>query len=100
MEKEDKKMIIAFILFTLIIILTTINIITLADRIKNDKNKVEVTDTTYNTVILDSIKYNIIERDSIIYHIKHDYEDSIENIKHLDDSTSVMLFEHLARERD
>lgn len=100
MEKEDKKIIIGFIIFILIVILTVINIITFANRIKNDKNKVEVPDTTYNTIVLDSIKYNIIERDSIIYHIKHDYEDSIENIKHLDDSTSVMLFEHLARERD
>ena len=100
MEKEDKKIIIAFILFVLIVILTVINIITFANRIKNDKNKVEVVDTTYNTIILDSIKYNIIERDSIICHIKHDYEDSIENIKHLDDSSSIMLFEYLARERD
>lgn len=100
MEKENKKIIIAFMLFTLIIILTTINIITFVNRIKNDKNKVEVTDTTYNTVVLDSIKYNIIERDSIIYHIRYYYEDSIKNIKHFDDSTSVVLFEQLARERD
>lgn len=100
MEKEDKRLTISFMLFCFIIILTTINIMVFVDRIKNDKNKIEITDTTYNTVVLDSIKYNIIERDSIICHIKHDYEDSIENIKHLDDSSSIMLFEYLARERD
>lgn len=99
MEKEDKKLIIAFILFTLIIILTTINVITLVDRIKNDKNKIEITDTTYNTIVLDSIKHNIIVRDSIIYHIRHDYEDSIAVVVNLDDSSSVVLFKQLTRER-
>ena len=96
MEKGDK------IILWILLIIAIITIIGLGFTKTNNHKKetIEIIDTTYNTIILDSIKYNIIIRDSIIYNIKHDYEDSIENIKHLDDSTSVMLFENLARERD
>lgn len=96
MENQNKIFLIILIIVILInIVSTIINI-----RYINKRENIKIIDTTYNTIVLDSIRYNIIERDSIIYHIKHYYEDSIENIKHLDDSSSVMLFEHLARERN
>lgn len=96
MEKEYK------IILWVVLIIAIISIITFAFTKINNYNKetIEIVDTTYNTITLDSIKYNIIVRDSIVYHIKHDYEDSITVIVNLDDSSSVMLFEHLARERD
>lgn len=96
MGKEDK------IILWVILIITIISIIGFAFTKVNNYNKenIEIVDTTYNTITLDSIKYNIMVRDSIVYHIKHDYEDSIAVIVNFDDSSSVMLFEHLARERD
>ena len=52
-------------------------------------------DTSYNRVVIDSIKYNIIERDSMIIHIK----DSIIYELHLnqtaDDSTVIVNFQKL-----
>lgn len=96
MEKEDK------IILWIILIIVIISVIGFVFTKVNNYNKetIEIVDTTYNTITLDSIKYNIIVRDSIVYHIKHDYEDSITVVVNLDDSSSVMLFEHLARERD
>lgn len=49
-------------------------------------------DTTYNTVVIDSIKYNIIQRDSIIYKIKIKIKEDEQEIITLDDSSSVKLF--------
>ncbi len=96
MEKENK------IILWIILIFTIITIIGFAfTKINNHKKEtIEVVDTTYNTITLDSIKYNIIVRDSIIYHIRHDYEDSITVVVNLDDSSSVVLFKQLTRERD
>lgn len=96
MEKEDK------IILWIILIFTIITIIGLAFTKTNNHKKetIEIIDTTYNTITLDSIKYNIIVRDSIIYHIRHDYEDSITVVVNLDDSSSVVLFKQLTRERD
>lgn len=54
-------------------------------------------DSSYINVI-DSIKYNIKERDSIIYKIKYKYEDSIIKANSLDDSSSVKLFKRLVSE--
>ena len=96
MEKEDK------IILLIVLIIAIISIIVFAfTKINNHKKEtIEIVDTTYNTIILDSIKYNIIIRDSIVYHIKHDYEDSITVVVNLDDSSSVVLFKQLTRERD
>lgn len=63
-----------------------------------NKKEIEIIDTTYNHIVLDSIRYNIIYRDSIIYHIKHEYEDSIKQSITYDDSTSLELFKRLVSE--
>lgn len=96
MEKENK------IILWIILIFTIITIIGFTfTKVNNYKKEtIKIVDTTYNTIILDSIKYNIIVRDSIIYHIRHDYEDSIAVVVNLDDSSSVVLFKQLTRERD
>lgn len=96
MGKEDK------IILWIVSIIAIISIIVFAfTKVNNHKKEtIEIVDTTYNTITLDSIKYNIIIRDSIVYHIKHDYEDSITVVVNLDDSSSVVLFKQLTRERN
>ena len=96
MDKKDK------IILWIILIFIIITIIEFAFTKVNNykKESIDIVDTTYNTITLDSIKYNIIIRDSIIYHIRHDYEDSITVVVNLDDSSSVVLFKQLTRERD
>ena len=43
-------------------------------KAKNNINdNIIIQDTTYNHIILDSIKYRLIEKDSIIYNIKEDF---------------------------
>lgn len=96
MEKRDE--IILWIILISIIITIIGFVFTNVNNYK--KENIEIVDTTYNTITLDSIKYNIIIRDSIIYHIRHDYEDSITVVVNFDDSSSVVLFKQLTRERD
>lgn len=55
----------------------------------------EIIDTQYNHIVLDSIKYNIIVKDSIIIKIKYRYEEEIIKANSLNDSASVELFKRL-----
>ena len=55
-------------------------------------------DTTYNKVTLDSIEYNIIKKDSIIYDIKQEMKNEVTKVLELDDSSAVKLFEQLCAE--
>lgn len=54
-------------------------------------------DTTYNKIVLDSIEYNIIKKDSVIYNLKTEMQDEIEKSYILNDSASIKLFESLVR---
>ena len=63
-------------------------------------NPVVINDTTYNHTILDSIQYNIIKKDSIIYNLKIQMKNEIDKSKTLDDTTTVNLFEWLATSAD
>ena len=54
-------------------------------------------DTTYNKIVLDSIEYNIIKKDSVIYNLKTEMQDEIEKSYILNDSASVKLFESLVK---
>ena len=65
---------------------------------KEHHQQVEIIDTTYNHIVLDSIRYNIIVKDSVIIHIRHEYEDSIKQSITYDDSTSLDLFKRLVSE--
>lgn len=63
----------------------------------NDKfSKKIIIDTTYNTITLDSIQYNIIRKDSIIKIIKREMTNEINKAINADDSTAVEQFKHLA----
>lgn len=52
-------------------------------------------DTIYNIVTIDSIKYNIILKDSIITKLKYEYETKIIEVNNMSDSASVELFKEL-----
>ena len=54
--------------------------------------------TTYNHIILDSIKYRLIEKDSIIYNIKEDLKDDIQEAINANDSNVVKQFYELVSE--
>lgn len=55
-------------------------------------------DTTYNNIVLDSIKYNIIHKDSIITKLRYKYETKIIEVNNLSDSASIELFKKLCTE--
>lgn len=52
-------------------------------------------DTIYNIVTIDSIKYNIIKKDSIIVKLKYEYETKIIEADNMSDSASIELFKEL-----
>ena len=52
-------------------------------------------DTIYNIVTIDSIKYNITVKDSIIVKLKYEYETKIIEVNNMSDSASVELFKEL-----
>ena len=55
-------------------------------------------DTVYNKIVIDSLEYNIIKKDSIIYNIKENVKEEINFAINADDSTTVMLFQKLVSE--
>ena len=61
-------------------------------------DNIVIQDTTYNHIILDSIKYRLIEKDSIIYNIKEDLKDDIQEAINANDSNVVKQFYELVSE--
>lgn len=57
--------------------------------------KYQLIDTSYNKVILDSIEYRIIEKDSTIKKIKYQMKYEINKVYTIDDSATVKLFYQL-----
>lgn len=55
-------------------------------------------DTVVNTILIDSIEYNIIKRDTIIYNIKNIQKNEIEKANTITDSAAVELFKKLVSE--
>ena len=62
----------------------------------NNVDSVDVYDTTYNKVILDSIQYNIKVKDSIIVKLKTKMQHEIEQAINSSDSDAVKQFYELA----
>lgn len=62
-------------------------------------NKLIQHDTIYNKVVIDSIEYNIIRKDTIIYNLKQEMKDEVTKSFELDDSSAVKLFKELASEK-
>lgn len=63
---------------------------------KVNTTNVELIDTTYNKVIMDSISYNIIVRDSTIIKLKKKSSYEIEQAISANDSIAVEQFKELA----
>ena len=92
MEKFNK------ILLLLIIILIVFSVgytIGYRKAKSNINYNIVIQDTTYNHIILDSIKYRLIEKDSIIYNIKEDLKDDIQEAINANDSNVVKQFYEL-----
>lgn len=83
----------------LIIILLLISFIIIDKGFKkiNGTQPVEGIETIkeYNTIIIDSIVYNIQYRDSIIYKIRYKYEEEIIKAESITDSAAIELFKSL-----
>lgn len=95
MEKFNK------ILLLLIIILIVFSVgytIGYRKAKSNINDNIVIQDTTYNHIILDSIKYRFIEKDSVIYNIKEDLKDDIQEAINANDSNVVKQFYELVSE--
>lgn len=95
MEKFNK------ILLLLIIILIIFSVgytIGYRKAKSNINDNIVIQDTTYNHIILDNIKYRLIEKDSIIYNIKEDLKDDIQEAINANDSNVVKQFYELVSE--
>lgn len=64
------------------------------DNIKH--NTVEIVDTTYNKIVLDSIEYKIHTKDSIVVKLKKKVEYEITQALNATDSDAVKQFYELA----
>ena len=85
-----------FILILVIIVIVTLNGIREGFRKINNKSEtITITDTVYNYITIDSIRYKIQVKDSIIKKIQYEYETKYIEVNNLDDSTSVELFKKL-----
>lgn len=95
MEKFNK------ILLLLIIILIVFSVgytIGYRKAKSNINDNIVIQDTTYNYIILDSIKHHLIEKDSIIYNIKEDLKDDIQEAINANNSNVVKQFYELVSE--
>lgn len=63
-------------------------------KIKNEQTVI-ISDTTYNQVVLDSIQYHIIYRDSIIYKLKEEMKYEKDKVYNMSDNDAVKLFYEL-----
>ena len=96
MEKRT-KIIIAIIIVACIVI----NIFNDYTKYKNKKDKVkhntiEIVDTTYNKIVLDSIEYRIRTKDSVIVELKKQVKYEIEQAINANDSDAIKQFYELA----
>lgn len=85
-----RDLIYLIIIFVLIFLVSRLSI-------KNDVSvePVKPVDTTYNRVVIDSIEYNIIKRDSIIVQIKDSIIYELQLNQTADDTTVVVNFQKL-----
>lgn len=96
MEKRI-KIVIAIIIVACVVI----NIFNDYIRYKNKKddvkhNTIEIVDTTYNKVVLDSIEYRIHTKDSVVVKLKKKVEYEITQAFNATDSDAVKQFYELA----
>lgn len=93
MERKTKIWIFIIILIALLVG-CIIGVVIKQNEIRTPA-KYQLIDTSYNKVILDSIEYRIIEKDSTIKKIKYQMKYEINKVYTLDDSATVKLFYQL-----
>ena len=97
MEKNNNMLnIIAVIIIAIIFFI--IGYVVKQKEINNHKYIINKPDTVYNKIVIDSLEYNIIKKDSIIYNIKENVKKEINFAINADDSTTVILFQKLVSE--
>lgn len=94
LSKTERIILIVLVFFIILLIIGLI----IDDRKHKYNNPVYKQDTLINTIILDSIRYNIIEKDSLIIKEKIQYEYKVKEIENYTDSASVELFKQLCTE--
>lgn len=95
MEKFNK---ILLLLIIILIVFSVVYTIGYRKAKSNINDNIVIQDTTYNYIILDSIKHRLIEKDSIIYNIKEDLKDDIQEAINANDSNVVKQFYELVSE--
>ena len=99
-EKNNKRLTITIIVLVGMIMCLILYIFYNAKY--NQKNKIKETiiviDTTYNKIVLDSIKYNIVYKDSIVYKLKEEMEYEKDKVYNMSDNDAVKLFYELVSE--
>lgn len=93
MEKVNKILIVIFLLILFGVMFYSWNKINSA---KQNKDNIEIIDTTYNKVVLDSIEYRIHIKDSVIVELKKQVKYEIEQAINANDSDAVKQFYKLA----
>lgn len=97
MEKNNTMLNIITVII-IAIIFFIIGYVVKQKEINNDKYIINKSDTVYNRIVIDTLEYNIIKKDSIIYNIKENVKEEIDFAINADDSTTVMLFQKLVSE--
>ena len=93
MEKVNKILIVIFLPILFGVMFYSWNKINSA---KQNKNNMEIIDTTYNKIVLDSIEYKIHTKDSVIVELKKQVKYEIEQAINANDSDAVKQFYELA----
>ena len=95
MDNEDIKVIGIVLSFAVLTVLG-FSIFNRCNKDKENKKEIiQIVDTTYNKVILDSIQINIKQRDSVITKIKYRMQYEIEKADTISNDSAVKLFKQL-----
>lgn len=93
MEKKNKIWITIIILIALVVG-CIIGVVIKQNAVRTPA-EYQLIDTLYNKVVLDSIEYHIIEKDSTIKKIKYQMKYEVNKVYTIDDSATVKLFYRL-----
>lgn len=95
MDNEDIKVIGIVLSFAVLTVLG-FSIFNRCNKDKENKKEIiQIVDTTYNKVILDSIQINIKQRDSVITKIKYRMQYEIKKTDTISNDSAVKLFKQL-----
>ena len=95
MDNEDIKVIGIVLSFAVLTVLGFSIFNRCNENKENKKDIIQIVDTTYNKVILDSIQINIKQRDSVITKIKYRMQYEIKKTDTISNDSAVKLFKQL-----